>query len=285
MKDIPEGKLKKMVNREGLTLEVLPSNDNALLVMIDSAVEQLNQKECELEEVRHEALRIFPSLPLGADAISVLSEITELPPEMGDRTLGGRTQVFRAQLPGVGPIVVKSYSRGGALRKVLQFQFFRSGRSRPEREQEMLRFLHAKGISVPSPVAAMTKGTVLYRAWLVMRAIEPHRTLAQIALEDEDLLLAVMPQVCDALQKLLELRIFHVDLHPGNVLVDDQNKIFVIDFDHASFYHGPRRELRDRYLQRWRRAVIKHELPEVLSEAVCASLRGRVFDDSVHGED
>lgn len=238
----------------------------------------------DLAEMRAGTLRITPAIPLSEEALTRLEEVSHRPLEVGDRVLGGRIQVFHLELPDIGPVVVKPYSRGGALRKVLQFQFVRSGKTRPENEQQMLLYLLSEGIPVPEPVAAMTRGSFLYHAWLVMRAIEPHRTLAQLACDDENLLVALMPKVCDALQRLLELRVFHVDLHPGNVLVNEKEEIFIIDFDHASYYQGPRRELRDRYLQRWRRAVIKHELPEVLSEMVCGSLRERVLDDSYDAE-
>jgi 3-deoxy-D-manno-octulosonic acid kinase len=72
---------------------------------------------------------------------------------------------------------------------------------------------------------------------------------------------------------LIEEGIYHVDLHPGNVLVDNNHNVYVIDFDKARCWTGPKNELRDLYLHRWRRAVIKHNLPETLSEIACLHLR------------
>jgi aminoglycoside phosphotransferase (APT) family kinase protein len=98
----------------------------------------------------------------------------------------------------------------------------------------------------------------------------------------------------------------HVDLHPGNVLVDGTGQVFLLDFDKAFFIlndenspfllslkeqaHAPDsqnmlssreimrevlflRRLRDFYLRRWRRAVIKHGLPDYVSETMCLRLR------------
>jgi predicted unusual protein kinase regulating ubiquinone biosynthesis (AarF/ABC1/UbiB family) len=65
---------------------------------------------------------------------------------------------------------------------------------------------------------------------------------------------------------LAENRILHVDLHPGNILVDTRPQVYIIDFDKAvtTAYHSSK--LRQRYIRRWRRAVIKHELPLFLHE-------------------
>jgi 3-deoxy-D-manno-octulosonic acid kinase len=63
---------------------------------------------------------------------------------------------------------------------------------------------------------------------------------------------------------LLDNRIYHKDLHPGNVLIDKNNRIFIIDFDKAGLFRGDRQALLNIYLERWKRAVIKHNLPEAI---------------------
>ena len=57
------------------------------------------------------------------------------------------------------------------------------------------------------------------------------------------------------------------------MLVDHEDQVYLVDFDKAKRFSGPLNELRDHYLCRWRRAVIKHELPETLSEMMSADLR------------
>jgi hypothetical protein len=49
--------------------------------------------------------------------------------------------------------------------------------------------------------------------------------------------------------------------------------VHVVDFDNARPFDGSERDLRDQYLRRWRRAVIKHNLPETLSELMAMELR------------
>ena len=53
--------------------------------------------------------------------------------------------------------------------------------------------------------------------------------------------------------------------------------VFLIDFDHAKVVNLTPSEIRDRYVRRWRRAVIKHSLPEELSELLCAGIKKRNF--------
>jgi 3-deoxy-D-manno-octulosonic acid kinase len=82
-----------------------------------------------------------------------------------------------------------------------------------------------------------------------------------------------MDQVVRSVRRLIEARICHVDLHPGNVLVDGDGRIYLIDFDKAFRFTGSDRELRDWYISRWRRAITKHGLPEVLGDALSTGLR------------
>jgi 3-deoxy-D-manno-octulosonic acid kinase len=84
-------------------------------------------------------------------------------------------------------------------------------------------------------------------------------------------------QAANQVVLLINQQILHVDLHPGNVLVDADGKVFLLDFDKAQKVAGKRNKLRDYYLCRWRRAVIKYNLPEVLSEMFALTLL-RNFD-------
>jgi len=49
-------------------------------------------------------------------------------------------------------------------------------------------------------------------------------------------------------------------------------KVYLLDFDKGSVYHGNRQKLKFRYLTRWQRAVSKHRLPEMLTEILQAGL-------------
>lgn len=181
--------------------------------------------------------------------------------------------IIRADIPGIGAVVVKHYRRGGLLRHIIAASYFRCGPPRSQREYEILSLAKDIGISVPSVVAYASKGILFYRAWLVTKEIPNSITLADLSTKDLKRAENGVDLLMKQLYLLIEEGIYHVDLHPGNVLVDDNDNVFVIDFDKACRWTGSKNDLRDLYLHRWRRAVIKHNLPETLSEIACLHLR------------
>lgn len=187
--------------------------------------------------------------------------------------LGGRGTIAVAEVPGVGPVVVKRYRRGGLLRFLTSDRYFRFGPTRAEVEFHLLNRARALGVNAPEPIAFASEGRYLYRCWLVTQEIKAHQTLAEISLADEERTPEIMPRVVEQVCKLVENNLLHYDLHPGNVLIDSEGTVFLVDFDKSHFFKGTKNELRDRYLKRWRRACIKHNMPEILSELMGAGLR------------
>lgn len=190
----------------------------------------------------------------------------------------GRAPICRASLNGCGDVVVKHYRRGGLLGRIISNWYLRSAKPRSQLEFEVLLKVRSLGISAPEPlVYAFSKG-LLYRAWLVTREIRNSRNLVEIALTDSRELARLMPAVCEQVCKLIENGIYHTDLHPGNVLVDSGGKPYILDFDNAKEFKGRKNQLRDAYLCRWRRAALKHKLPEDLAELLAVGVR-RNFED------
>lgn len=194
---------------------------------------------------------------------------------MGGTTvpLGGRIPLIRAEIPGLGKVVIKSYGRGGLLRHLNSRRYLRCGKVRSQREFELLTKVGLLGIRAPEPIAFCYQGTIFYRAWLVMKEIEQQQSLAELSLVDEDRARELTSSLARQIGELIRHRIFHIDLHPGNVLVNQRDHLYLIDFDKAHHFKGSEARLRDLYLRRWRRAVIKHQLPETLTEMMCLRLK------------
>ena len=176
--------------------------------------------------------------------------------------LEGRTKVTKIHLDGIGPIVVKHYMRGGFIGKFNKRFYLNLGKPRPRIELEQLYRAGDAGINVPEPVCFAVSGTLFYRAWLVTREIEHPQSLAQLVMKDMELARPVLKKLIPQILLLLENRIYHKDLHPGNVLIDQNNRIYIIDFDKAGLFRGDRQTLLNIYLKRWKRAAIKHNLPQ-----------------------
>lgn len=188
-------------------------------------------------------------------------------------TLGGRASVHYIEVAGLGKIVIKSYSRGGVLGYLVRKLYLRLGPIRSQREFEILEQVRSCGVNAPEPLLYVYKGNLFYRTWLITREVEDKQTLVELALSDEDRARDTIHSLLEQIVKLIKNRIFHIDLHPGNVLVDKSGSTFLVDFDKAIRFKGPPDQLRDLYLFRWRRAVIKHGLPQFLSELVSLGLR------------
>lgn len=218
---------------------------------------------------------------LSPEAIEQVTQLMQQERPEKNLVLEGRRSAVFGRLPEIGPIVVKHYARGGVLGRFVNSLFLRLGPVRAEVEFTTLMRVRSLGIRAPEPVLFAFRGKWLYQTWLVTRELEGHKNLMELARTGADNLLPVLEQVVLALQNLIRNRITHVDLHPGNILVDGHGDVAVIDFDKAYHWQGSLRQLRDVYLRRWRRAVIKHSLPDLLAEFVSAGLRQHFDEDSL----
>ena len=137
----------------------------------------------------------------------------------------------------------------------------------------MLEFVRSLGVHAPKPYVYVTCGSMIYRTWLLMEEIPDTVSLVEVSKSDPDAVLDAMKKLSEQLLVLIKHRVLHVDLHPGNVLVDSSGEVFIVDFDKAHIFHGSSVALRDLYLRRWRRAVIKHGLSPLLTELMSLTLR------------
>jgi 3-deoxy-D-manno-octulosonic acid kinase len=180
--------------------------------------------------------------------------------------LGGRRPISRTHLNHIGAVVVKHYRRGGLLGNLVKNSYLATGKKRCQSEFEQMDAARRLGVSVPEPILYAYKGHLLYHAWLVTREIEQSQSMAQISRTEPDRAAAVMQSIVREISVLIEHLILHADFHPGNVLIDKKDQVFIIDFDKAAPFAGSKEMLRRKYRQRWCRAVRKHGLPEMLCE-------------------
>jgi 3-deoxy-D-manno-octulosonic acid kinase len=190
----------------------------------------------------------------------------KLPKNSVHSTLGGRTSITVARLQGIGSVVIKYYRRGGAIRYLIKKRYLKCGKTRCQIEYELLQKVRRLGINAPEPVAFAYRGRLFYQCWLVTREIRDHQTLVQISRSNEEQARMAMKAVVKQVSILIKNKILHADLHPGNVIVDNQNQVYLLDFDKGGVFPGDKNTLRTRYLRRWNRAIKKHGLPEMLSE-------------------
>jgi 3-deoxy-D-manno-octulosonic acid kinase len=195
-----------------------------------------------------------------------LIRLFNLPKNTINSTLGGRTSIAVARLEGIGSVVIKYYRRGGAIRYLIKKRYLKCGKTRCQIEYELLQKVRSLGINAPEPIAFAYQGRLFYQCWLVTREIEDHQTLVQISRSNEEQARMLMKAIIKQVSMLIKNKILHADLHPGNVIVDNKNQVYLLDFDKASIFPGKKNALRSRYLRRWNRAIQKHRLPKMLNE-------------------
>ncbi len=186
------------------------------------------------------------------------------PQEEDVSVLGGRETVKRIALLDNTPTVIKHYLRGGIIR-FFNKQYYLMGQA-PRCRKEYELFLLAKniGVNVPEPLVFAYRNRIFYQAWLISREIQGSRSLAEININEPDRAEFLMDALMDQINILVDNNILHVDLHPGNVLVDDGDIVYIIDFDKARTGMKNKDKLLKRYIDRWERALIKHKLPSWL---------------------
>lgn len=199
--------------------------------------------------------------PLADSQLDLLIACFQAPSAPSGRALGGRRQMPAVAIDPIGSVVVKCYHRGGLTGRIVRRHYLKRGPTRSEEEFKWLNRVRSLGIKAPEPVAAAHRGRLFYRCWLVTREVSGAISLAQLGLDRPEALKALRSTWTYQIDRLVEHRILHPDLHPGNVLADPEGQIWIIDFDKAGYYRGPRQHLAERYRQRWRRAVRKHGLP------------------------
>ncbi len=210
--------------------------------------------------------RLGSSFELDEPQLRTFINIFNQPAKANSFVLGGRTAISLREVDGIGSVAIKHYRRGGLMRYFIKRRYFKFGKTRAQREFELLDLVGNLGLNVPEPIAYAHRGRLFYRAWLVTREIHQPLSLVRLSLQDEQKARTAMESVITQISALIQNDILHVDLHPGNVVVDAAGKVYLIDFDKGSVYHGDRQKLKNHYLVRWQRAVSKHRLPEMLSD-------------------
>jgi len=196
-----------------------------------------------------------------------LQMLFESPPLPSEEALAGRQSVTIAQLEDLGSVAIKHYARGGLVRHFNHNTYANWPRSRGEKEFQWLTIVRQIGIAAPRPIAFASTGRFMGQCWLVTAAIPRHCSLIRLSQQHGDQRQAIYGKLTSQIQTLIRHGIWHRDLHPGNVLVDDNGMPHLIDFDKARHLKN-RRLLTAKYIKRWARAIAKHHLPTELGQVM-----------------
>ena len=149
---------------------------------------------------------------------------------------GRGTTWFIATENAVGTVqnwVLRHYYRGGLIGKVIKDQYLYTGmaNTRAAREFALLKSMGALGLPAPKPIAfRVIKNGLFYRADLLSSRIENASDLVGLLSKHaiNDLL---WQQIGKVIKAFHQQGIYHHDLNAHNILVDDKDQVWLIDFD------------------------------------------------------
>ena len=152
--------------------------------------------------------------------------------------------------------VLRHYWRGGLMARVATDTYLWTGleRSRPVREWRLLARLHELGLPVPRPGAArVCRHGPVYRGDLLSERIPDSHPLDEWIGDGKD-----VPELWDAIGRVIARfhahGAWHADLNARNILIQDNEQVWVIDWDRGRVGHY--RGLQDN-LSRLRRSLDK----------------------------
>ena len=157
-----------------------------------------------------------------------------------------------------GETVLRQYLRGGLPGRFIRDRYLFTGweRSRPVAEFNMLARLTGEGLPVPRPIAALARRHgPSYTGSLMTQRIMGALPLADLMVERSG-----RPEfwgsVGACIRHFHERGVVHADLNARNILVDLQNRVYLIDFDRARIAPGQAAAFR-KNLDRLRRSFEK----------------------------
>jgi|SRR5690625_1870092 len=167
---------------------------------------------------------------------------------------GGRQAAWFIRVANEQPAVLRQYRRGGLVARILTDQYLWLGEAHTRSWQEfnVMAYLYTHGVSVPYPIAALwTRCFIYYRAALITERIPGARTLAGVLKQDY-----ILP-VAKAIKHMHDVGVYHADLNATNILIDDKDAVWLIDFDRARYLEELRFANYKNNLYRLRRSLLK----------------------------
>lgn len=178
-----------------------------------------------------------------------------------DKVVGsatGRGTTWFVQLENM-QAALRHYRRGGLFGKIVKDHYWFTGweQTRSLQEFNLLRVLIESGVNVPRPIAARAVKTGLtYRADLLSERIPNAKDLVSI-LPDNPLPEAMYQKVGQEIAKMHNANVNHTDLNIHNILIDEQEKIWIIDFDKCC--QQPDGDWKQGNLERLKRSFLKEQ--------------------------
>ena len=144
----------------------------------------------------------------------------------------GRGEILLININGQSS-VLKHYYRGGLIANVLLDKYLWTGldSSRSFAEYRILRTMYKLDLPVPRPIAARVKKQGLfYQADLITSQIIDVSSMADL-LFNQRLTSQHWLDIGDCIGRFHQLGFYHDDLNIENIMIDQEENVFLLDFD------------------------------------------------------
>lgn len=153
--------------------------------------------------------------------------------------------------------VLRHFRRGGLVGRFVADRYLGSDpeKSRSWKEWRLLAELYRRGLPVPRPVAASVQVEgMFYRADLMTELISEANSLAD-RLSKQPHPAEFWRSVGACIRRFHVQGVFHADLNANNILVNADDKVYLIDFDRGELRSTG--AWKERNLQRLKRSLLK----------------------------
>jgi 3-deoxy-D-manno-octulosonic acid kinase len=155
--------------------------------------------------------------------------------------------------------VLKEYRRGGRIGRILSNQYFylSAKNIRPIKEWKIINQLFLSGLPIPKPIGLLVStAPFIYSASLITEYLKDTVTLLDKIMIGGNLNEYYWKSIGITIKKFHDYGVSHSDLNLRNLLINNKNEIFMIDFDKAfittkkTYFHSN--------LKRFKRSIFKH---------------------------
>ena len=156
------------------------------------------------------------------------------------------------------PCVLRHYNRGGLVAKLTLDKYLWMGEhnTRSFKEWHLLNDMVKKQLPVPAPVAARyVRNGIYYKADIITREIPDIESLSDRLLGNS-MTEQLWENIGECIAKFHNHGVFHMDLNVENIQIDQNNQVFLLDFDKGRVSE-PLRRLSDSNLMRLKRSIAK----------------------------
>ena len=160
--------------------------------------------------------------------------------------------------------VLRHYYRGGLIGKIINDSYFFTSQTKTRAAQEftLLTHLHTLSLPAPKPIAyRVTRHGLFYQADLLSSRIENAHDLVAI-LSKKSITPSLWKKIGATIKRFHEHNIYHHDLNDHNILVNEHEDVFLIDFDRGEVRKSNQARWQQDNIARLQRSLLK-ELKQI----------------------